>query len=104
MPASLPAVGSAADDDPVLGRRTRTPWHTRQRRQPWTHRHPTVGQVGHAVDQVAAIKDALAGGVPLQRMGTSREIATTVAFLLSGEASYITGENIVVGGGAGLRV
>ena len=37
--------------------------------------------------------------VPLKRMGTPEDIAPTVAFLLSEEAKYITGQNIIVDGG-----
>jgi len=37
--------------------------------------------------------------VPLQRYGTSEEIAATVAFLASDGAAYITGQNIRVDGG-----
>ncbi|MDE0524782.1 MAG: SDR family NAD(P)-dependent oxidoreductase [Boseongicola sp.] len=36
---------------------------------------------------------------PLQRVGTPSEIADVVAFLVSGKASYITGETIYVDGG-----
>lgn len=36
---------------------------------------------------------------PLQRVGTPREIADVVAFLISDKASYITGETIYVDGG-----
>ncbi|HEX6449750.1 MAG TPA: SDR family oxidoreductase [Trebonia sp.] len=46
---------------------------------------------------------ATASRVPLGRLGDSREIAEVVAFLASDAAAYITGENIVVGGGSGLR-
>jgi NAD(P)-dependent dehydrogenase (short-subunit alcohol dehydrogenase family) len=35
----------------------------------------------------------------MKRYGTVREIADTVAFLLSEQASYITGQNIRVDGG-----
>lgn len=38
-------------------------------------------------------------GVPMQRYGTSAEIAATVAFLASDGAAYITGQNIRVDGG-----
>jgi NAD(P)-dependent dehydrogenase (short-subunit alcohol dehydrogenase family) len=38
-------------------------------------------------------------GVPMQRYGTSEEIAATVAFLASPGAGYITGQNIRVDGG-----
>jgi len=37
--------------------------------------------------------------VPLQRYGTSEEIAATIAFLASEGAAYITGQNIRVDGG-----
>jgi len=37
--------------------------------------------------------------VPMQRYGTSEEVAAAIAFLASSEASYITGQNIRVDGG-----
>jgi NAD(P)-dependent dehydrogenase (short-subunit alcohol dehydrogenase family) len=40
-----------------------------------------------------------ATGIPLRRIGSGREIATVVAFLLSDEASYVTGAHIAVDGG-----
>jgi NAD(P)-dependent dehydrogenase (short-subunit alcohol dehydrogenase family) len=42
---------------------------------------------------------AIAKTIPAQRLGQPREIATTVAFLLSDEASYITGAHLAVDGG-----
>jgi 3-oxoacyl-[acyl-carrier protein] reductase len=44
----------------------------------------------------------LAGEVPLGRLGGLGEAAAAVAWLLSDEASYVTGATIVVDGGAGL--
>src|SRR3954452_13655610 len=38
-------------------------------------------------------------GVPMQRYGTSAEVAATIAFLASDGAGYITGQNIRVDGG-----
>jgi NAD(P)-dependent dehydrogenase (short-subunit alcohol dehydrogenase family) len=37
--------------------------------------------------------------VPMQRYGTSQEIAATIAFLASDGAAYITGQNLRVDGG-----
>lgn len=37
--------------------------------------------------------------VPLRRMGTPEDIAPAVSFLLSNDAKYITGQNLIVDGG-----
>jgi NAD(P)-dependent dehydrogenase (short-subunit alcohol dehydrogenase family) len=37
--------------------------------------------------------------VPMRRMGTPDDIAPAVVFLLSEEASYITGQNLIIDGG-----
>ncbi len=44
----------------------------------------------------------IAGEVPLKRLGTIEDIANAALFLASGAASYITGEILVVDGGAWL--
>ena len=41
--------------------------------------------------------------IPLGRMGRANEIAAVVAFLCSPQASFITGQNILVDGGLSLR-
>lgn len=46
--------------------------------------------------------EATAARVPLGRMGTADEVASLVGYLASDAAAYLTGENIVVGGGSGL--
>lgn len=46
--------------------------------------------------------DKLAGHTLLGRIGTAAEVAAAVAFLASGEASYITGETLGVSGGMGI--
>lgn len=50
------------------------------------------------IDSLPATEERRAG-VPMQRYGTSEEIAATVAFLASDGAGYITGQNIRVDGG-----
>src|SRR5919108_3924149 len=50
------------------------------------------------IDSLPATEERLRS-VPLQRYGTSDEIAATIAFLASEGAAYITGQNIRVDGG-----
>ncbi|WP_416393516.1 MULTISPECIES: SDR family NAD(P)-dependent oxidoreductase [unclassified Curtobacterium] len=46
-----------------------------------------------------ATQEVAERGIPMGRMGTGEEIATAVAFLLSDDASYITGAHLAVDGG-----
>jgi NAD(P)-dependent dehydrogenase (short-subunit alcohol dehydrogenase family) len=50
------------------------------------------------IDSLPATEERRAS-VPMQRYGTSEEIAATIAFLVSDGAAYITGQNLRVDGG-----
>ena len=47
--------------------------------------------------------EAIAKGVLLGRAGVPDEVATVVAFLASGDSSFLTGETIEINGGANMR-
>lgn len=49
------------------------------------------------------LKARLAGMSPLGRMGTHEDVNAAVAFLLGAEASFVTGQVLVVDGGISLR-
>jgi 3-oxoacyl-[acyl-carrier protein] reductase len=58
---------------------------------------------GETVRELAGDRlDELAGEVPLGRLGRAEEMAALVAWLVSDEASYVTGATLVADGGAGL--
>ncbi|MFC9806862.1 SDR family oxidoreductase [Streptomyces griseoaurantiacus] len=65
---------------------------------------PIWTKSGLPAELLAEVKETTATRVPFGRFGTAREIAETVAFLVSDGAAYVTGQNIVVGGGSGLGV
>ena len=50
-------------------------------------------------DLGADARAALAERIPLGRLGTPSDVAAAVAFLASEQASYITGQVLVVDGG-----
>jgi NAD(P)-dependent dehydrogenase (short-subunit alcohol dehydrogenase family) len=58
-----------------------------------------VGSQYYATDP-DAVAAQMIGLVPLRRYGSTDEVARVVAFLLSEEASYVTGVNVEVSGGS----
>lgn len=56
-----------------------------------------------AASAIDGMRDALVAGIPMGRIGSPREVAAGSLFLASDEASYLTGAEIVIDGGAALR-
>ncbi|GLU46569.1 SDR family oxidoreductase [Nocardiopsis ansamitocini] len=63
---------------------------------------PIWSKSGLPPEALAEATEAMAARIPFGRMGSAREIAEVVAFLASGSSGYVTGQNIVVGGGSGI--
>jgi NAD(P)-dependent dehydrogenase (short-subunit alcohol dehydrogenase family) len=60
---------------------------------------PIYGKIGLSEDEVQQLGAGFAQSVPLGRFGSSEEVAETVTFLSSGDASYINGVEVEVDGG-----
>lgn len=64
----------------------------------------TRASIATMSDDVAATMTAMAENNPFGRIGLPEDVAGTVAFLASDDAAYVTGQEIVVSGGAGLAI
>jgi NAD(P)-dependent dehydrogenase (short-subunit alcohol dehydrogenase family) len=64
---------------------------------------PIFGKMGMSAEQVDGFKAHMAGMVPMKRLGSPEEVARTVLFLASDDASYVTGTKITVDGGVVLN-
>lgn len=60
---------------------------------------PIWSKSGASPETLAKTMESVSAGIPFGRFGTAREVAEVVAFLASDGAGYVTGQNIVVGGG-----
>jgi 3-oxoacyl-[acyl-carrier protein] reductase len=56
----------------------------------------TAERMGSTLD---LMREQYAKEIPLRRMGLPEDVANVVAFLVSDEASYISGETVFVAGG-----
>jgi len=62
---------------------------------------PMYERLGMPQEVVDSIAQRILAQVPMKRFGQSEEVAATVVFLSSPDASYITGVELEVGGGVG---
>jgi NAD(P)-dependent dehydrogenase (short-subunit alcohol dehydrogenase family) len=62
-------------------------------------RQAAAGSQYYAADP-DEVAEQMIGMVPMRRFGSAHEVATVVAFLLSDDASYVTGVNLEVSGGS----
>jgi NAD(P)-dependent dehydrogenase (short-subunit alcohol dehydrogenase family) len=62
---------------------------------------PIFGKLGMAKEAVDELAGVILGRVPMKRLGQAEDVANAVVFLASSEASYITGVELNVDGGAG---
>ena len=64
---------------------------------------PGTSLMGLSDDDTAAMLESFTARIPMGRMGDPDEIGTVALFLASGLASYLTGSQLVVDGGALLK-
>ena len=63
---------------------------------------PAVVKTRFATALYEGREEEVAAAYPLKRLGTPEDVAATVAFLLSDESSWTTGQTVVLDGGVTL--
>jgi NAD(P)-dependent dehydrogenase (short-subunit alcohol dehydrogenase family) len=63
---------------------------------------PIWAKSGASPEILSQTMESMSARIPFGRLGTAREVAEVVGFLASDGARYVTGQNIVVGGGIDL--
>jgi 3-oxoacyl-[acyl-carrier protein] reductase len=65
----------------------------------WIHTDRTYSSVRRVDEDVERELERRRGIVPVGRLGTGEDVAATIAFLCSDEASFVTGQHHIVDGG-----
>jgi 3-oxoacyl-[acyl-carrier protein] reductase len=63
-------------------------------------RNTMAGAAKQSGQSLEAVLDARRQGIPARRYGTAEEFGAACAFLCSAQAGYITGQNVLIDGGA----
>jgi 3-oxoacyl-[acyl-carrier protein] reductase len=63
-------------------------------------RNTMAGAAKHSGQSLEAVLDARRQNIPARRYGTAEEFGAACAFLCSVQAGYITGQNVLIDGGA----
>lgn len=61
---------------------------------------PIHAKLGLSAEDLAAFQEGVSQQVPMKRMGTDEEVAGAALFLASKDSSFMTGEEMLVDGGA----
>lgn len=61
---------------------------------------PIHAKLGLSPEDLAAFQEGVSQQVPMKRMGTDEEVAGAALFLASKDSSFMTGEEMLVDGGA----
>jgi len=64
---------------------------------------PIFGKAGLPAEVADGFRNTLADGLPLKRLGQANEVANAVLYLASEGATFVTGVELYVDGGASLR-